>query len=90
MDQNLRVLYVFNSKTSLYNDFNIHANTLVKFLYKENKFYNYFTFFSTNCLKGSDLDNLLSLAAAPELIYLKASVDLDIPLFLYQVQLLMK
>ena len=70
-----RVLYVFNSKTSIYNDFNIHRNTLEIYLDKENKLYNYFTF-SSNILEGSDLDSLLSL---DELMELKASVDPKIP-----------
>ena len=40
-----RVLYIFNSKTSLYYEFNIHRNTLEKYLDKlDNKLYDYFTF----------------------------------------------
>lgn len=71
-----RVIYIFNSKTSFYSDFNIHWNTLEKYLDKiENKLYNYFTF-STKIFDGSDLDNLLSLN---ELIDLKTSVDPNIP-----------
>lgn len=72
----IRVLYVFNSKTSFYNDFNVHWNTLEKYLdVANNKLYNYFTF-STKIFEGSDLDSLLSLN---ELIDLKTSVDPGIP-----------
>ncbi len=71
-----RVLYVFNSKTSFYSEFNVHWNTLVKYLdVADNKMYNYFTF-STKIFEGSDLDSLLSLN---ELIDLKTSVDPNIP-----------
>jgi hypothetical protein len=71
-----RVLYIFNSKTSFYNDFNVHWITLEKYLdITSKKFYNYFSF-STKIFDGSDLDNLLSLN---ELIDLKTSVDPDIP-----------
>jgi len=71
-----RVLYIFNSKTSFYNDFNVHWNTLEKYLDIANKkLYNYFTF-STKIFEGSDLDSLLSLS---ELIDLKTSVDPVIP-----------
>jgi hypothetical protein len=56
-----RVLYIFNSKTSIYNDFNIHWNTLVKYIDNiDKKYYDYFIF-STNILEGSDFDSLLSL-----------------------------
>ncbi len=71
-----RVLYIFNSKTSFYSEFNVHWNTLVKYLdVADKKLYNYFTF-STNIFEGSDLDSLLSLN---ELIDLKISVDPNIP-----------
>lgn len=70
-----RVLYVFNSKTSLYNDFNIHWNTVDKYLDKSDKLYAYFTF-STKILEDSDLDSLLSLN---ELLDIKTSVDPSIP-----------
>jgi hypothetical protein len=70
-----RVLYVFNSKTSIYNDFNIHRKTLEIYLDKKSKLYNYFTL-SSYILEGSDLDSLLSL---DELIDLKANVDPKIP-----------
>lgn len=71
-----RVLYIFNSKTSFYNDFNVHWNTLEKYLDITNKkLYNYFTF-STKIFEGSDLDSLLSLS---ELIDLKTCVDPVIP-----------
>ena len=40
-----RVLYIFNSKTSFYSEFNVHWNTLVKYLdVADKKLYNYFTF----------------------------------------------
>lgn len=72
----IRVLYIFNSKTSFYNDFNVHWNTLEKYLdITNNKLYNYFTF-STKIFEGSDLDSLLSLS---ELLDLKTSVDPVIP-----------
>lgn len=67
-----RVIYIFSSKTSLYNDFGIHHATMdiildnLKF-----KLFDYFTF-STKILEGSDLDNLLSLN---ELIKLKDSIN---------------
>lgn len=62
-----RVLYVFSSKTSLYNDFNIHHNTLDNLLDKlDVKLYDYFSL-STLILEGSDLDNLLSLEELTEL-----------------------
>ena len=71
-----RVLYIFNSKTTLYNEFNIHWNTVDKYLDKlDNKLYNYFTF-STKILEGSDLDNLLSLN---ELLDIKTNVDPNVP-----------
>mgnify|MGYP006206340765 CR=1 FL=1 len=71
-----RVLYIFNSKTTLYNEFNIHWNTVGKYLDKlDNKLYDYFTF-STHILEGSDLDNLLSLN---ELLEVKTNVDPNIP-----------
>lgn len=71
-----RVLYIFNSKTSFYSEFNVHWNTLVKYLdVADNKLYNYFTF-STTIFEGSDLDCLLSLN---ELIDLKTSVDPNVP-----------
>lgn len=67
-----RVLYIFSSKTSLYNDFGIHHVTLDRILDNLNfKLFDYFTF-STKILEGSDLDNLLSLN---ELIKLKDSVN---------------
>lgn len=71
-----RVLYIFNSKTSLYNEFNIHWSTVDKYLDKlNNKLFDYFTF-STLILEGSDLDNLLSLN---ELLDIKTKVDPKIP-----------
>lgn len=71
-----RVLYIFNSKTSFYNEFNVHWNTLVKYLdVADKQLYNYFTF-SSKIFEGSDLDSLLSLN---ELIDLKTSVDPNIP-----------
>ena len=71
-----RILYVFNSKTSLYYEFNIHRITLEKYLDKlDNKLYEYFTF-STKILEDSDLDNLLSLN---ELLEIKGQVDPKIP-----------
>lgn len=71
-----RVLYIFSSKTSFYSDFNVHWNTLVKYLdITDEKLHKYFTF-STKILGGSDLDRLLSLN---ELIDLKTSVDPNIP-----------
>ena len=70
-----RVLYIFNSKTSFYSEFNIHWNTVDKYLDKSDKLYNYFTF-STKTLEGSDLDNLLSLN---ELLDIKTNVDPNIP-----------
>lgn len=71
-----RVLYIFSSKTSFYSDFNVHWNTLVKYLdVADKKLYDYFTF-STKIFEGSDLDSLLSLN---ELIDLKSSVDPNIP-----------
>lgn len=71
-----RVLYIFNSKTSIYNEFNIHWNTVDKYLDKlDNKLYEYFSF-STKILEGSDLDNLLSLN---ELLDIKSKVDPNIP-----------
>lgn len=67
-----RVLYVFSSKTSLYNDFNLHHKTLDNLIEKlDVKLYDYFSF-STLILEGSDLDNLLSL---DELIELKDRVN---------------
>lgn len=67
-----RVLYVFSSKTSLYNDFNIHHNTLDNLLDNLHvKLYDYFSL-STLILEGSDLDNLLSLE---ELLELKDRVN---------------
>ena len=67
-----RVLYIFSSKTSLYNDFGIHPVTVNRFLNNlKFKQYDYFAF-STKILEGSDLDNLLSLN---ELIILKDSVN---------------
>ena len=71
-----RVLYIFNSKTSFYYEFNIHSNTVEKYLDKlDNKLYDYFTF-STKIFEGSDLDNLLSLN---ELLEIKGQVDPKIP-----------
>lgn len=71
-----RVLYIFNSKTSIYNEFNIHWSTVDKYLDKlDNKLYEYFSF-STKILEGSDLDNLLSLN---ELLDIKSKVDPNIP-----------
>lgn len=70
-----RVLYVFNSKTSLYNEFNIHRITVDKYLDKSDKLYNYFTF-STKILEDSDLDSLLSLK---ELLDIKINVDPNKP-----------
>lgn len=71
-----RVLYIFNSKTSFYNEFNIHWNTLEKYLdISGKKLYDYFTF-STVIFLGSDLDSLLSLN---ELKDLKTKVDPKIP-----------
>lgn len=67
-----RVLYIFSSKTSLYNEFGIHHVTIDRILNNlKFKHYDYFTF-STKILEGSDLDNLLSLN---ELIKLKDSVN---------------
>ena len=66
-----RVIYVFSSKTSLYNDFGIHRVTIDRILDKNLKLYDYFTF-TTKIIKGSDLDNLLSLN---ELIKLKDSIN---------------
>ena len=71
-----RVLYVFNSKTSIYNEFNIHWNTLVKYLDNINKKFFDFFIFSTKVLEGSDFDSLLSLN---ELMDLKQSLDPQIP-----------
>lgn len=71
-----RVLYIFNSKTSLYSEFNIHWNTVDKYLDNlDNKLYDYFTF-STKILENSDIDNLLSLN---ELLDIKTKVDPNIP-----------
>ena len=71
-----RVLYIFNSKTSLYSEFNIHWNTVEKYLdILDKKLYDYFTF-STQILENSDLDNLLSLN---ELLDIKTNVDPNIP-----------
>jgi len=70
-----RVIYVFSSKTSLYNDFGIHRVTIDRILDKNLKLYDYFTF-TTKIIKGSDLDNLLSLN---ELIKLKDSINPKIP-----------
>jgi hypothetical protein len=71
-----RVLYVFSSKTSLYNDFNIHHNTLDNLLDNLHvKLYDYFSL-STLIFEGSDLDNLLSLE---ELLELKDKVNPKIP-----------
>lgn len=71
-----RVLYVFGSKTALYNEFNIHWNTVDKYLDKlDDKLYDYFIF-STKLLEGSDLDSLLSLN---ELLDIKTNVDPNIP-----------
>jgi len=78
------VLYVFNSKTSFYSEFNIHWSTVEKYLDKlDYKLYNYFTF-STNLLEGSDLDNLLSLN---ELLDIKTNVDPYVPKRGQQVKL---
>lgn len=67
-----RVIYIFSSKTSLYNDFGIHHATIDRILDNlKFKLYDYFTF-STKILEGSDLDNLLSLN---ELIKLKDSIN---------------
>lgn len=70
-----RVIYVFSSKTSLYNDFGIHRVTIDRILDKNVKLYDYFTF-TTKIIEGSDLDNLLSLN---ELIKLKDSINPKIP-----------
>lgn len=70
-----RVIYVFSSKTSLYNDFGIHRVTIDRILDKNVKLYDYFTF-TTKIIEGSDLDNLLSLN---ELIELKDSINPKIP-----------
>lgn len=56
-----RVLYIFNSKTSIYGEFNIHWSTWGKYLDNlDKKLYDYFSF-TSKPLDGSDLDNLLSL-----------------------------
>lgn len=71
-----RVLYIFNSKTSLYSEFNIHWSTVDKYLDNlDKKLYDYFSF-STKVLENSDLDNILSLN---ELLDLKTKVDPNIP-----------
>lgn len=76
VDNLTRVLYVFNSKTSIYNDFNIHWTTLDKYLDNlDKKYFNYFVF-STKVLEGSDFDSLLSLN---ELNDLKSRKDPQIP-----------
>ena len=60
----------------MYNEFNIHRNTLEKYLDNiDINFYNYFIF-TTKILKGSDFDSLLSLN---ELTDLKKSLDPKIP-----------
>ena len=67
-----RVIYIFSSKTSLYNDFGTHHATIESILTNLNlKLFDYFTF-STKIIEGSDLDNLLSLN---ELIKLKDSIN---------------
>lgn len=66
-----KVLYVFNSKTSFYNEFSVHRSTLETYLNKENKLFDYFSF-TTNILDGSDLEDLLSLN---ELLKLKDNVN---------------
>jgi hypothetical protein len=67
-----RVIYIFSSKTSLYNDFGIHRATIDRILDNlKFKLYDYFTF-STKIIEGSDLDNLLSLN---ELIKLKDNIN---------------
>lgn len=67
-----RVIYIFSSKTSLYNDFGTHRVTIDRNLDNfKFKLYDYFSF-STKILEGSDLDNLLSLN---ELIKLKDSIN---------------
>jgi hypothetical protein len=71
-----RVLYIFNSKTSIYGEFNIHWSTVGKYLDNlDNKLYDYFSF-TSKPLDGSDLDNLLSLN---ELLDIKSKVDPNIP-----------
>lgn len=70
-----KVLYVFNSKTSFYNEFNVHRSTLETYLDKEKKLFNYFSF-TISVLDGSDLEDLLSLK---ELTELKNSVNPKIP-----------
>ncbi len=71
-----RVLYIFNSKTSLYSSFSIHRSTVDKFLDNlDTKLFDYFTF-STKVLEDSDLDNLFSLN---ELLDIKSKVDPHIP-----------
>jgi hypothetical protein len=72
----IKVLYIFNSKTSIYNDFNVHWSSVIKYLdVKDKKYINYFVF-STKIFPGSDLDSLLSLS---ELIDLKTKLDPKIP-----------
>lgn len=67
-----RVIYIFSSKTSLYNDFGIHHVTIDRILDNlQLKLFDYFTF-TSKILEGSDLDNLLSLN---ELIKLKDSLN---------------
>lgn len=67
-----RVIYIFSSKTSLYNDFGIHHATIDRILDNlKLKLFDYFTF-TSKILEGSDLDNLLSLN---ELIKLKDSIN---------------
>jgi len=67
-----RVIYIFSSKTSLYNDFGIHHVTIDRILDNlQLKLFDYFTF-TSKILEGSDLDNLLSLN---ELIKLKDSIN---------------
>jgi hypothetical protein len=55
------VLHIFKSKTSLYHEFNIHHNTLVKFLDSNNELYLDYFYFSTKILPNSDLNNILNL-----------------------------
>lgn len=71
-----RVLYIFNSKTSIYGEFNIHWSTVSKYLDNlDNKLYDYFSF-TSKPLDGTDFDNLLSLN---ELLDIKSKVDPNIP-----------
>jgi hypothetical protein len=73
-----RVIYVFQSKTALYNEFNIHHKSLDRFIDKftknnleYEKYFEYFTF-TSELIEGSNLDSLLSLE---ELINLRDKID---------------